>query len=271
MPEIARSNIAYDVNATPIHAINSQLLGCLFGKDGWLRTMLVEASGWIINALYATTSTDTASSLRTSSTLHRDRLYDHRGGLSDEVKSIDEVVTLPDSVSGRALLSGRPIWLSNSDLGRRRDKFGQKYYRNFSLVDVDTDGYRMPRIEIVFPIVDRSFCSSSAVGAVNLEFFGGESPSNVDTYLADVPRESINELCGALLSVHAPYLKVASGMANAGFATIEDAKQRADYVRNLEATHAYALARFVQLNRSAIDAIQDELASATTNSEGRTQ
>jgi hypothetical protein len=200
--------IDHDPEATLVHAVNSQLVEVLFGDSGFLNALLVDKTAWIINVLYAHGLADTAPVLKTSATLHRGTSYDHLSPRGGAVQSIDETVPLATSVSGRCILSGRPIWLGKRELVLRDQGFAEKYYRRFSLVQVQTEGYKVPRAEIVFPIAKRYLNVSNVVGALNLELFG-EDPPDADAYIASLPRESISELLAGLLQIHSGYLKVA--------------------------------------------------------------
>jgi hypothetical protein len=211
MKQTHLDHIEHDPDAQIVHAVNSQLVEALFGDEGCLRALLFDKSSWIINVLYTHGARDIAPVLRTSSTLHKGKLYDHRTVRDDNVQSIDDTVPLASSVSGHCVLSGRPIWLGKTDLGLRQEGFGEKYYRRFSLVDVNTAGYKIPKAEIAFPITDQHLNVTTTLGVLNLELFGN-NPADSDEYIAAVPRESINELLFDLLHVHSGFLRVAVDM-----------------------------------------------------------
>ncbi len=120
MPAPPRNFIDHDPNARAVHLVNSQLVRRLFGNDGCLRALLFGEVDWIINVLYAHSTLDSAPVLRTSSTIHKGRLYDHTVERDTNVQSIDEIVPLATSVSGRCLLSGRSFWFGRSELSLRR-------------------------------------------------------------------------------------------------------------------------------------------------------
>jgi hypothetical protein len=253
--------IHHDPNAAAVHIVNSQLLEKLFGDDGCLRALVFDKSAWIINVLYLHGFSDTSQILKTSSTLHKGTLYDHRIDRHGDVLSIDETVPLATSVSGRCVLSGRPIWLGAADLGSRRDGFGEKYYRRFSLVDVKTAGYKIPRAEIVFPIATQQLNATTTLGALNLELFG-DGPWDSDKFIVDIPRESINELLSDVLHIHSGFLKIAVDILNLSFFdrppdddSSEMAADACSSVEQLATAHRYVIERFINHNQEAVNEI----------------
>lgn len=213
MGEVARNIPSSDPSASLVHVVNSSLLRFLFGHDGLLAPILIDSSAWIINVLYVCALPDSTTILKTSSTLHRGNLCDDQSGASLEVLGIDETVPLSSSVSGRCVLTGRPIWLSDSALAVRKDRFGERFYRRFSLVDVKTDGYMIPQAEIVFPISLRSMSASSVLGVLNMELFT-DHPFRSSEYLHQLPQESIDDFLVGLLQVHAAYLRIGTDFAS---------------------------------------------------------
>jgi len=209
--------VSHDPHAQLVHALNSQLLVSLFGErgpavprgagSGTLSRLLVDPNAWIINVLYVYGRKGTVPALRTSSTLHKGALFDHTTD-KGAVQSIDESVPMATSICGRCAQSGRPIWLGKKELGWRSAGFAEQYYRRFSLVEVDTAGYPTPRSEISFPIADRRMGFCAPCGVLILELCGND-PVDPDVYIAELPREAINELFEDVLNIHSGYLKIA--------------------------------------------------------------
>lgn len=263
--------IAYNPDAKIVHAINSQLLEFLFGQRGHLSGLLVDKRAWIINVLYAHGTLDIAPVLKTSATLHRGQLYHHES-MRGDVHSFDETVPLGTSVSGRCVLSGRPIWLSELELKEHHQGFGEKYYRKFALVDVNT-GYsaRVPKAEIVFPIADHHLNSTTVMGVLNLELFGGilDASGNVrnfDELIGIFPRESINEFLTDFLHVHSAFLQVAVDIldsqpsrAMAGEDDMTSAKRMHTNVEAIMMLHHSAVELFLDRNSKIINQINKVL------------
>jgi len=208
--------IECDPDARFVHAINSQLLHILFGSSseaGQVESLLIDKSSWIINTLYfhKMPHPNADPALKTSSTLCKGVLYDHSSRKGGDVQSLDESVPLASSICGRCLLSDRPIWLGKAQLKFSQDAFASKYYRRFALVDVNTEGFRTPDAEIVFPIASRQGNVFTGIGVLNLELFG-DTPSDSDAYIRAVPWESVNDFFDGVLGVHAGFLKIATDM-----------------------------------------------------------
>jgi hypothetical protein len=260
MTSLQDIRVEHDPDAQLIHAVNSQLIEYLFGAWGVFRGSLVDTSFWIINVLYLHGDPNVAPTLRTSSTLHQGKLYDHRTS-PGHVQSIDEMVPLASSVCGRCVLSGRPIWLGPGELSSSHEGVVGRYYRRFSLVDVMTTG-KKPLAEIVFPVSIQHVNVSNTIGVLNLELFGYDTPI-VRHYLEKAPRESINATVCDLLSIHAAYLKIGLDILNLepcrGISAGQEltAQERPlPFVTSLVALHEGALNLFVNRNWADISLLQ---------------
>ena len=274
MPIDAISNIlnggmVHDPDARFVHAINGQLLEKLFGRGACLESFLVDRLSWIINVLYVYGPPDGAPMLRTSATFFHGDVYDHttrfdgRGG----VHGIDEPVPLGTSMSGRCILSGRPIWLSRADFGERASEDVRGKYRRFSAANVDTSGYKYPKAEIVFPIAAQHLNAMRAFGVLNLELFG-EYPAFPDEYIAGLPREEINEIVSDILHVHSGFLKVAIDLlslkseARDKFAMNSDDITTAEDdpdVEHMLALHELTLNLLIKRNRRRIERLEERM------------
>jgi hypothetical protein len=264
--------VDYNPDATIVHAINSQLLEVLFGEHGQLSGLLIDRKAWIINVLYTHGTLDVAPVLKTSATQHRGQLYHHESERGD-VHSFDETVPLGTSVSGRCVLSGRPIWLGELELKEHHQGFGGKYYRRFTLVDVNT-GYsaRVPKAEIVFPIADHNLNSTTVMGVLNLELFGDILDSSGDVRSFDrlmgiLPRESINEFLADFLHVHSSFLQVAVDILDSqpsrtmsGEEDVSDAKKRMRAsIEAIVVLYLNAVGLFLDRNSKVVDQIKKAL------------
>ena len=254
-----RNLMEHDPDAQLVHAINYQLIDILFGECGELTDLLVNRDSWIINVLYLSSGPDSTSKLRTSATQHRGKLYRHDLAPARDVMAIDEVVPLATSVCGRCLLSGRPIWLGRPELEPDEKGFGEKFYRRFSLVDVNTSGQQVPRAEIAFPISHLNINNATAFGVLNLELFG-ETPDDLDAFMANIPKELVSQLLCDLLHVHAGLLKVAIDVLQLRPCKSESVGKKVTsaaaplpYVENIVALHKAALDLFLERYRREVD------------------
>jgi hypothetical protein len=208
----------YDPPFRLVHQLNSQLIAIVLGPRSPLTRLCEKQDDWIVNviyALHADSSFGSSTVLRTSATLHSNVMYDCRkydsleegteeppaAGLA--VLSLDELVPIQSSFSGRAMLSNSPIWLGYSDLqyaGR-----SSRLYRPFVHVDVKVE--KLPFAEIVFPICLRIGTTAIPLGVLNLEWFP-QGAAFVDMDSA-VSKEVVNEDMLSILDIHAAYLKLA--------------------------------------------------------------
>ena len=251
--------VEHDPDARLVHLVNSELMEQLFGDGkgrGYLKPLLIHRGAWIINVLYAYASRRGSQVvLRTSSTYHDGALYDHRAQPSRAgVMAIDEAVPLHDSVSGRCVLSGRPIWLVKGELFED-GTFGDRFYRRFSLVEVDS--LPLPKAELVFPIMARSATTGSVIGVVNLELFG-QSPYISEEFVAHLPREAINELMSGVLAFHAPYLSLAADVLRESAAD-DESMIGEELGGSLSELHRKAISYYFKRNASRAEQVMTEV------------
>jgi hypothetical protein len=260
MPEQPSAPPNSDPAAYLVHAVNSSLLEVMFGENsGCLTHLLIDRDAWIINTLYVHYQSDAAPILRTSSTLHKGRIYDDQEAIGRDVLSLDETVPLATSVCGRCILTGRPIWLGDTALALGHDTFADRFYRRFSLVDVNTGGYRTPQAEIVFPVSLRSLGVASTIAVVNLELFS-EQPFESSKYFAQIPQESINDFCIGLLQHHAAYLRVAVDMSSLQISSTDqndvDARLHRESLLQL---HRSAMRKYVDQHEEDLQQVKSRL------------